>query len=374
MPDPMPAREQAYAIVTGGGTSGHVLPALAIADQLVDAGHPRSSIHYVGTKRGIETSLLPPTGYPHTFLDVIGLQRSLSRRNLMFLPKLIGSTFAAFRLLGRVRPKVVVNVGGYASFPVSFAAKLRRVPLVVVGYDRRPGRVSRIVARGAAASAVAYEGTPLPHAEITGAPIRRAIAEIDRQADRTAARNALDLPDDRFVIGVACGSLGAQPVNDVVAGLVERWSDRTDVAIHHAVGERFLSAAAPARDGSSGILYRVIGYEERMVHLYAAADLMITRAGAGTVAELSAAGAPAILVPWPGAAENHQVDNARVLSDVGAGILIEQPDLTVDRLAGEVDALIAEPSRLAAIAAAAHAAGAVHRSGRLVQLIERVAA
>ncbi len=370
----MPARERAFAIVTGGGTSGHVLPALAIADQLVDAGHPRSSIHYVGTRRGIETSLLPPTGYPHTFLDVIGLQRSMSRRNLMFVPKLIGSTFAAFRLLGRVRPKVVVNVGGYASFPVSFAAKLRRVPLVVVGYDRRPGLVSRVIARGAVASAVAYDATPLPRAEVTGAPIRRAIAEIDRRSDRAAARHALDLPDERFVIGVACGSLGAQPVNDVIAGLVDRWSGRRDVAVHHAVGERFLNAAAPARDGDSGILYRVIGYEERMVQLYAAADLMITRAGAGTVAELSAAGVPAILVPWPGAAENHQVDNARVLSDVGAGVLIEQQDLTVDRLATEVDALIADPARLASLAAAAHAAGAVHRSGRLVQLIERVAA
>jgi UDP-N-acetylglucosamine--N-acetylmuramyl-(pentapeptide) pyrophosphoryl-undecaprenol N-acetylglucosamine transferase len=160
--------------------------------------------------------------------------------------------------------------------------------------------------------------------------------------------------------------------------MVERLADRSDLAVYHVVGDRFLDGfldrAAPARDGSAGILYRVIGYEQRMASLYAAADLLVTRAGAGTIAELATVGAPAIVVPWPGAAENHQVDNAKVLSDRGAAVLIEQPDLTVERLVAEVERFLAAGAALAALAARAHAEGAVHRSGRLVQVVERVAA
>ena len=364
----------AYAVVTGGGTSGHVLPALAIADALVAKGHARDSIHYVGTQRGVETRLLPPTGYPHTFLDVVGFQRSLSRRNLAFVPKLFGAVRAAKQLLRELQPSVVVNVGGYGSFPATWAARSLKIPYVVVSYDRRPGLVSKVLAKRATAVAIGFEGTPLPHAELTGAPVRGDMLTLDRAAARASAREALDLPADRFVVAVMCGSLGAAVVNDAVSGAVERLADRRDLAVHHVVGDRFLKDAAPTRDGADGILYRVIGYEDRMALLYAATDLMITRAGAGTLAELATVGVPAIVVPWPGAAENHQVDNAKMLADVGAAVMIEQAELSADRLVAEIEGFIASPSTLADIAAAAHAAGALHRSGKLVALVERVAA
>lgn len=366
-----------FAVVTGGGTSGHVLPALAIAEALQARGHPAEAIHYVGTSRGIERRLLPATPYPHTFLPVSGLQRGWRPAqlvaNLMFVPRLIWSTLRALRLVGRLRPRVVVNVGGYASFPASLAARLRRVPLVVVSYDQRPGLVSRTLARVATACAVAFPESRLPRAVHTGAPVRGEILAVDRVGGRSAARASLELPDDRFVLGVCGGSLGAQQVNEVVAAAVERWRDRADLAVHHVVGERFVQLAAPARDGASGILYHVVGYEDRMAALYAAADLLVTRAGAGTIAELAATGTPALVVPWPGAAENHQVDNAKVLSDVGAAVLVEQADFTVDRLVDEVERLRTDPAALAALAAAARAAGEVHRSGALVDLVERVA-
>jgi UDP-N-acetylglucosamine--N-acetylmuramyl-(pentapeptide) pyrophosphoryl-undecaprenol N-acetylglucosamine transferase len=198
--------------------------------------------------------------------------------------------------------------------------------------------------------------------------------ELDRPSARIAAREELGLPGDRFVVAVMCGSQGAAAINEVVASAVMRWADRQDLAVYHVVGDRFLSTAAPTRDGEAGILYRVIGYEDRMSQLYAAADLMVTRAGAGTIAELATVGAPAIVVPWPGAAENHQVDNAKVLSDQRAAILVEQADLTVDRFVAEVEALISSPTTLSTLAATAYAAGAVHRSGKLVALVERVAA
>jgi len=363
-----------YAVVTGGGTSGHVLPALAIADALVAAGHPKESIHYVGTQRGVEQRLAPESGYAHTLLDVVGLQRSLSSRNLAFPSKLRAATKQAEQLLRDLQPSVVVNVGGYGSFPATWAAKRLGIPYVVVSYDRRPGLVSKVMAKRAAAVAVAFEGSALPHAELVGAPVRGEMVTLDRAASRSDARRMLDLPDDRFVVAVMCGSLGAAVVNRTVVEAVERLADRRDLAVHHVVGDRFLAQAAPARDGAEGILYRVIGYENRMPQLYAAADLLVTRAGAGTIAELATVGAPAIVVPWPDAAENHQVDNAKVLSQQGAALLIEQPEFTADRLVHEIEAFLAEPARLAVMAHRAHEAGAVHRSGALVALVERVAA
>lgn len=363
-----------FAVVTGGGTSGHVLPALAIADALVASGHPAGSIHYVGTQRGLETRLLPPSGHPHTFLDVVGLQRSVSRRNLAFLPKLFRAVREAKTLLRELQPKVVVNVGGYGSFPATWAARRLKIPYVVVSYDLRPGLVSKLLAKKAAAVGVAFEGSALPGAELTGAPVRRAMIELDRLSARSVARDELGLPGDRFVLAVMCGSQGAAAINQAVTGAVTRWAGRHDLAVYHVVGDRFLGDAAPTRDGEAGILYRVIGYEDRMPQLYAAADLLVTRGGAGTIAELATVGAPAIVVPWPGAAENHQVDNAKVLSDLGAAVLLEQADLTVDGLMAEVERFLNAPADLARVAAAAYAAGAVHRSGKLVALVERVAA
>jgi UDP-N-acetylglucosamine--N-acetylmuramyl-(pentapeptide) pyrophosphoryl-undecaprenol N-acetylglucosamine transferase len=365
--------QSTYAIVTGGGTSGHVVAALSVADALLAHDHPRDEIHYVGTTRGVERRLVPPTGYPHTCLDVVGLQRSLTTRNLAFVPKLIRSTYHAVRLVRRLRPKVVVNVGGYASFPATAAALLLRVPIVIVSYDRRPGLVSRTMARFATASAVAYEGSTLPRAEVTGAPVRREVIAVDRRRDRDTARATLRLPHDRFVIGVVGGSLGAQRINEVISAAMERWSDRRDLAIYHIVGERNLPSSAPARDGGRGIMYRVVGYEDRMPVVYAAADLMVTRAGAATVAELAVVGMPAIVVPWPGAAHDHQVDNARELRDRGAAVLVPESEFTVERLIAEVERLIAAPDVLDRIGTEAAAAGERHRGGALVAMIERVA-
>ncbi len=365
---------ETFAVVTGGGTSGHVLPALAIADALVAAGHSMGSVHYVGTQRGIEARLVPPTGHPYTLLDVVGLQRSVSRRNLAFVPKLFRAVREAKKLLRVLQPKAVVNVGGYGSFPATWAARRLKIPYVVVSYDLRPGLVSKLMAKKAAAVAVAFKGSTLPGAELVGAPVRGAMIELDRKSARVVAREELGLPGDRFVLAVMCGSQGAAAINQAVVGAVAHWAGRRDLAVYHVVGDRFLSDAAPTHDGEAGILYRVIGYEDRMPQLYAAADLLITRGGAGTIAELATVGAPAIVVPWPGAAENHQLDNAKVLSVHGAAVLLEQADLTVERLVAQVEHYLTDPADLARLAAAAYNQGAVHRSGKLVALVERVAA
>jgi UDP-N-acetylglucosamine--N-acetylmuramyl-(pentapeptide) pyrophosphoryl-undecaprenol N-acetylglucosamine transferase len=307
-------------------------------------------------------------------LDVVGLQRSFTTRNLAFVPKLVRATWRARTLLRRLRPAVVVNVGGYASMPTTFAARLCRVPVVVVSYDQRPGLASKLSARSAAACAAAFADSPLPRARTTGAPIRAQIIAIERARDRSAARAQLGLSDDRFVVTVFGGSLGAKAVNEAVAGLVDLWQHRSQIAVYHVVGDRWLADMPPARDGSAGIMYRVIGYEDRMPLLYAASDVMVTRAGASTIAELAATGMPAIIVPWPGAAENHQLDNARTLTDQGAAVLLPQDQLSPTALAQALDDLIQHPDAMAQMAARAHAEGARHRGDSLIDLIVEVAA
>jgi UDP-N-acetylglucosamine--N-acetylmuramyl-(pentapeptide) pyrophosphoryl-undecaprenol N-acetylglucosamine transferase len=352
-----------------------VVPALAIAEALVDAGHAPGEIHYVGAARGIETKLLPATPFPHTFLDVAGLQRELNvanvRRNAAMVPKLVTARRAAVRLLRELRPAVVVSVGGYASLPAVLAARRLRIPIVVVSYDRRPGRASSLTARIAAACAVAYPDSPLPRAVVTGAPLRRHILAVDRARDRAGARAALGLPDDRFVVAVTGGSQGSAALNRAVAEFAVRHADDSGLAIRQVVGERFLADAPAPRDGSDGILHQVVGYEDHIERLYAAADVLVGRGGASTVAEVAVTGTPAILVPWSGAAEDHQTLNVRWLSDQGGAVLLAEPE--VARLGDVIDGLRADPAALTDLGTQAGRAGALHRGGALVQVIEDVA-
>jgi UDP-N-acetylglucosamine--N-acetylmuramyl-(pentapeptide) pyrophosphoryl-undecaprenol N-acetylglucosamine transferase len=364
-----PAR--AYAVVTGGGTSGHVLPAIAVAEALVALGHDPASIHYIGAQRGIETRLLPATPFPHTFLDVVGFQRRVTRRNLAFVPKLWRARRRAIALFRDLQPRVVVTVGGYASMPAVLAARATGVPVVVVSYDLLPGRATKLAARTAAACAVAFPGSPLPRATLTGAPVRRTVLDVDRSRDRAAARRSLGLPADRFVIAVMGGSQGSGVLNDAVRHLLDRWADDRSVAIRHAVGERFLSGAPGARDGSVGVLYQPIGYEPDMPLVYAAADLLVGRGGASTVHEVAVTGIPAVLIPWAASAEDHQTSNVRWLADAGAAVMLTEAD--VARLPDAIERLRADTAARTALSDNAARLGEVHRGDALAHLVESVA-
>ncbi len=367
---------QVFAVVAGGGTAGHVLPALAVAEGLVSLGHDPSEIHYMGARRGVEVQLLPESGFPHTYFDVVGLKRSLSRsalrHNVAFLVKMLSARKAAIRLLGELKPSVVVSVGGYASLPAVLAARRLDIPVVVVSYDKRPGRASRLAAGRAAACAVAFPDSPLPHAVYTGAPLRRAIVEVDRSRDRDAARRELGVPEDRFLVVIMGGSLGSGVLNDAVAAYIDTHAERKDLAVRHLCGERFVASMPSARDGSTGILYDVVGFESRMPSVYAAADLIVGRGGASTVCEVAAVGVPSILVPWAGAAEDHQTENVRWLSDQGGAVLVSEAQLTPARFALEVDRLVSDAATRSALALAAREAGTKHRSRSLARLIEAV--
>ena len=359
--------ERRFALIAGGGTAGHLQPALAIAEALVDAGHPRSSIEFVGSDRGQDRAMLEGRGFPSSLLPGRGIVRSLRPRDLWAnLGSVAGLAVAAvrgFSVVHRSRPRVVVSVGGYASLSASLAAVVLGVPLVLVNVDAVPGAANRLFGRFARASAVGWEGTPLPRAVVTGTPVRPEIAGVGRsQEDRRSARRSLGLPEDRVTVAVFGGSLGARRINGAVAGLAECWADRTDRTIYHIVGRRDWAeygSGRPPGVGTDGPGLRMdrVPYEDRMALVYAAADLVVCRAGAMTVAELAVSGVPAVLVPLPGAPGDHQTANARVLERAGAAVLLPDDACDPATLAVTLDAMLADPESLEVMGRAASALG-----------------
>jgi UDP-N-acetylglucosamine--N-acetylmuramyl-(pentapeptide) pyrophosphoryl-undecaprenol N-acetylglucosamine transferase len=347
---------RAYAIVTGGGTAGHVLPALAIAEAMVAEGHPRHAIHYVGASRGIEARIVPPTGFGCTLLPGRGIQRRLTLANLGAAWGLLVALGRALRLVSRLRPRVVVAVGGYASVAVALAALARRVPVVVAEQNLAPGAANRLVARFAKASAVSFEGTALPRATVTGNPVRPEILAIEPGRDRGAAKAAIGADPHRALVVVVGGSLGALRINRAVLEAVAAWRDRGDLTVHHVLGPRDHDALTDELPVETGALaYRAVRYEDDMPAVLAAADLAVCRSGSSTCFELAAVGLPSVLVPSPHVTADQQTGNARRLVEAGAAILVPDAELDGARLTSEVDALLADPTRLAAMSAAARA-------------------
>ncbi len=368
-----------YALMAGGGTAGHLQPALAIAEALVDRGHGRGSIEFVGSAHGQDQAALEGRGFPVTLLPGRGIVRGLAPRQLMAnLAALGGLAVACARGLGivrRARPRVVVSVGGYASLAASLGAVVLGVPLVLVNVDAVPGATNRLFGRFARASAVAWEGTRLPRAEVTGTPVRVEIALVDREpGGRSRARQTLGLPVDRLTVVVFGGSLGARHLNQVVAGLALRWKDRGDRSIFHIVGRRdWDGEAAPTGPDATGLHVSRVPYEDRMALVYAAADVVVCRAGAMTIAELAVAGVPSVLVPLPGAPGDHQTANARVLQRAGAAVLVADDELDAEGLDGVLTDLLTDPGQLSVMGQAAAALGRKDAAAAGAALVEGAA-
>ena len=344
-----PAPPPTFAVIAGGGTAGHVLPGLAIADALVARGHERDSIHYVGSSGRIEERLVPESGYALTLLPGRGIERRLTLRNVANVIGIVRAIGQALLLVRRLRPRVVVAVGGYASVAVALAAWVWRVPVVVAEQNSIPGAANRLVARFARVCAVAFPGTPLPHAVVTGNPVRPEVLAIDRERDGAAAKRALGIDDGRRMILVSGGSLGALRLNRAaVDAVTHHWKDRDDIAVRHVIGDRDWDVIAgdDRSAGPASVQYLAIRYDDDMPRSLAAADVAVTRAGSSTCFELAAAGLPAVLVPSPYVTADHQTANARHFSSEGAAVVVADPELDGARLAAEVDRLLEDPERL----------------------------
>lgn len=361
-----------YACLAGGGTGGHVVPGLAVARALVARGHDPASIHWVGSSRGIETTLVPEAGFPLTVLPGRGIERRLCLAAVKAVFGILAGVIRGVGLVRRLRPRVVVVLGGYAAVPCTIGAILWRVPMVVVARDARAGAADRLAARFARACAVPFADTDLPRATVTGNPVRAEVLAVDRARDRGGARAELGLPEDRLVVAVFTGSLGSRRVNDATLGLVRRWADRNDLAVRHVIGTRDWDelSADPPVPPAGGLVYQQVRYEDRMDLVLAAADVAVTRAGGATVAELAVVGLPAVLVPLPIATRDHQTANARALVEPGGAVLVPDAELDTDRLAAELDPLVADPARRAAMAAAAARLGRRDAAERVADLVE----
>jgi UDP-N-acetylglucosamine:LPS N-acetylglucosamine transferase len=289
------------------------------------------------------------------------------------------------------RPRVVVVVGGYASLPAGLAAVLTRAPVVLMNTDAVPGAVNAMLGRFAAASAVAFPGTDLPRAHLTGTPVRPELGSLDRTREgRQAARRRLGLPLDRQTLTVFGGSLGARRINVAAADLARRWSDRGELTLYQVTGRRDYAQFAPSEPGAEPgpgaerspgevlrtdtahleLRYEVVPYEEHMAEFYGAADVCVCRSGALTVAELLVCGVPAILVPLPGAPRDHQTRNAQALVAAGAAVMVPDEECDADRLASELTALLSDTDRLRAMSAAARALGHADAAARVAELVD----
>ena len=373
-----------WAIIAGGGTAGHVVPGLAVAHALVARGHPAESIHWVGGRRWTEGEVVRAAGFEATLLPGRGIQRRLTAENLSAAWGLARAGVQALALVRARRPSVVLAMGGYASVTCALAAAALRVPLVVAEQNAVPGASNRLVGRFAKASAVPFPGTPLPRAVVTGNPVRSEILAVDRSpAGRAAARSALGLPEDRTVLAVFGGSLGALRLNQAVLGAFDTWAGRSDLAVRHVVGERdwsLVTGGARAAQGAggqarelAGLFWQPVRYDDQRELSLAAADLAVSRAGGNTVAELAAVGLPSILVPLPGAPGDHQTANARHLADAGAAVLVPDAELSAARLVREVDGLLGDANRLRSMAGAARGAGRRDAADAVAELVEQCA-
>ena len=367
-----------YACIAGGGTAGHLLPGLAVADALVAAGHDRASIHFVGGAHGPEAVMVPARGYGLTMLPGRGVPRKLSWASVKAALSIVAGMGAGITLMRRLHPRVVIVLGGYAAVPSVVGAILWRLPMVIMEQNARAGAANRLAGRFAKAAAVPFVETDLRRAVVTGNPVRPEILAVDRPSGTAAARQRLDIPLDRIVIAVFSGSLGSRRINEAVQGLARRWSNRNDLAIHHVVGAREWDAndapvdpePAPGDGAAGGLWYRRVRYEERMPDLLAAADVAVCRAGGSTVAELAQVGLGAILVPLPIAPRDHQRANAEVLVRAGAAVRIPDDELDAERLGGELDTLLAEEGTLTAMAVAARSLAHPDAAARVAALAE----
>ena len=347
-------------LVTGGGTAGHVMPALAIATALRDRGH---EVHLVGSERGLEARLVPEAGFEQTLLPGRGIARSVSpaalKANLGAIIGLVRAALIAIGLVRRHRPAAVVAVGGYASVAAGVGAVLWRVPIVVHEQNAVPGAANRLLARFAVRSAVSFPGTDLPRAEVVGNPVRAELFEAAHQ----------DRADGRAQLLVFGGSLGALAINRATLDAVERWRDRSDLAVHHVIGRRDWPTLDRPTD-TGDLVYEAVEYEDDMPAQLARADLVVCRGGSGTLFELAATGRPAIIVPSLVTTGGQQIANAERVAATGGAVVVRDDELDGARLAAEVDALLADPARLGQMSEQVATLAAPDAADRVADLVE----
>jgi len=372
---PLPATAPLTVVLAGGGTGGHTAAGLALAKALRARLGDTLRLAWIGSETGIEATWVPAAGISYHAIPTGKLRRQLAWRNVTDLTLRVPAGFGrAFDLLSRLRPDVVVATGGFVAVPTAMAAAARRRPLLVHEQVVVPGLANRFVARFADRVAVTFAASagafPAGKTVVTGNPIRPELhaGRRDRAFTRFGLDPALALT---YLTG---GALGAHRVNRIVGAALAPLLHLTQLV--HQSGDNVHGDLAWLRDEAARLppplaaRYRVVALVgEELGDLYAAASLVVGRAGAGTVTELAALGLPAILVPLPGTRGDEQTANARVLADAGAAVLLPEADLTPERLVREISSLLGDPDRRRTMASHARALATPDAAERLVDLV-----
>lgn len=353
-------------IISGGGTGGHIFPALSIANAL-RRRDPEIKILFVGAKGRMEMERVPAAGYDIEGLEVMGFDRRRLWRNFKVLWKLMKSRRKAKKIIRDFKADAVVGVGGYASGPTLMMAQKLGIPTLIQEQNSYAGVTNKHLGKKAGCICVAYDNMerffPADRIVMTGNPVREAITACD--VDSAEAKRQLGFDPTKPLVAVVGGSLGARTINEAVKASMDRIT-ATGAQILWQTGKYYADECIPAAEGKNGV--QAMAFVSRMDLVYRAADLIVSRAGASTISELQIVGAPAILIPSPNVAEDHQRKNAQALADRDAAVMILDADATAS-LADTVTGLLAAPDRLAALRKNVKAMALEHADERIVDHI-----
>ena len=355
-------------IMTGGGTGGHIYPAVAIADE-IRRRVPDAEIIFVGTERGMEKDIVPKAGYPIRFITVSGLDRKNPVKLVKTLKDLSKGIHEARRILYEFRPDLVIGTGGYVCGPVMKCAAEMGIPTYIHEQNAFPGLTNKLLSRGADRvfvafdEAAAYFKTRKPPVTV-GNPVRKAFAETDREA----ARASLGVGPDEFMVLSFGGSLGAKKINDEMLAVTRKLKDRKGLRIFFVTGRRYYRVITENTDQNDGRV-RYLEYIDDMPKYLNACDLAVTRSGALTVSEITACGRASIMIPSPYVTNNHQYFNAKVVADRGGSILIEEKELEEGVLAEIIEELMADPERVRKMEAASKQLGTISAADTICSMI-----
>jgi len=347
-------------LIAAGGTGGHLFPGVAVADELVRRD-PDTRVVFVGTPRGLESRLVPQAGYELELLPIKPLNAVGPRHLVVGLAALPWALVRALGLVARLRPTAVLGVGGYAGGPVALLAALSGRRTVILEPNARPGFTNRVLRPFVQAAACAYEETRVAFGDkgvVTGNPVRDGFARLPRREHRH--------PLTLLAFG---GSQGSRALNRALVGALAHLPGEDHLRIVHQTGERMHREVAEAYAAAGRRSDAVRPFLDDMVDQMAGADLVLSRSGATTCAELTVGGRAAVLVPFAAAADDHQRTNARALEAAGAALMIEEKDLTGATLAREVRALVDEPARIGAMEEAARRLGRPDAAARVADLV-----
>lgn len=317
-------------IISGGGTGGHVFPAIAIADA-IKAMRPEAEFLFVGAIGRMEMERVPKAGYEIRGLDISGFQRSLSAKNLSFPLKVLKSLKVSRKIIKEFKPDVAVGVGGYASGPLLHVASRKKVPALIQEQNSFPGITNRLLAKKANKICVSYDGMekwfPQEKIIMTGNPIRSKVVDIEGKKE--AGLKAFDLDPEKPTLLIVGGSLGARTINESITGVLDEIIN-SNCQVIWQTGKLYIEKAQAILNEKNASNVRVTAFIEEMDLAYAAADLIVSRAGAMALSELCLIGKPSVLVPSPNVAEDHQTKNALALVKNEAAILVSDANSRAD--------------------------------------------